>query len=62
MADACEENPEDYQKFVASWYQNALLLAIVWGIGGILENDSRIKFDEFYREVIFKVFEVRYPL
>lgn len=51
LLDACDENPEDYSKYLFGWYQYALMLAVVWGVGGILDSVSRVKFDEFYREV-----------
>lgn len=51
LNDAVEENPEEYGKFLTSWFQAAISYAVVWGIGGILDADSRAKFDEFYREV-----------
>lgn len=51
LNEACDENPEEYQKFLTSWFQAAISYAIVWGIGGILDHESRVKFDEFYREL-----------
>lgn len=42
---------EDYSKHLMLWFQAALLFAVVWGIGGILDTESRIKFDAFYKEV-----------
>lgn len=51
LNDACEENPEEYAKFLTSWFQAAISYAVVWGLGGIMSTDSRAKFDEFYREV-----------
>lgn len=53
LNDACEENPEEHAKFVTSWFQAAISYAISWGLGGILNTESRDKFDEFYREVSF---------
>lgn len=51
LNDACEENPEEYSKFVTSWFQAAISYAVMWGLSGIMSTDSRVKFDEFYREV-----------
>lgn len=51
LNDACEENPEEYSKFVTSWFQAAISYAIMWGFSGIMDTESRAKFDEFYREV-----------
>lgn len=51
LNDACEENPEEYAKFVTSWFQAAISYAVMWGLSGIMNSESRIKFDEFYREV-----------
>lgn len=51
LNDACEENQEDYAKFVTSWFQAAISYAVVWGLSGLMNTESRIKFDEFYREV-----------
>jgi dynein heavy chain, axonemal len=51
LNDACEENPDEHSKFVTSWFQAAISFAIVWGLSGIMDSDSRAKFDEFYREV-----------
>lgn len=44
-------NNEDYGKHLMLWFQAALLFAVVWGIGGILDTESRKKFDVFYKEV-----------
>lgn len=51
LNDACEENQEDYAKFVTSWFQAAISYAVVWGLSGLMNTESRTKFDEFYREV-----------
>ncbi|CAO1367416.1 unnamed protein product [Diamesa hyperborea] len=51
LNDACEENQEDYAKFVTSWFQAAISYAVVWGLSGLMNTESRIKFDEFYREI-----------
>ena len=51
MDDAIESNSEDYQKFLVSWLQAAMIYSTVWGIGGILDSKSRDKFDCFHRQV-----------
>jgi dynein heavy chain, axonemal len=51
LNEAIEENPDEYSKFLTSWFQAAISYAIVWGLSGIMDTESRIKFDEFYREV-----------
>lgn len=54
MDDAIEENSEDYAKFLFNWYQAAIIMSVVWGLGGLLDINSREAFDAFYREVIHK--------
>jgi dynein heavy chain, axonemal len=51
LNDAIEENPDEYAKFITSWFQAAISFAVIWGLSGIMNTESRIKFDEFYREV-----------
>lgn len=51
MDDAIECSPDDYQKFLLSWVQAATIISIMWGIGGILDDVSRQKFDQFHRKV-----------
>ena len=51
LNDAVDENPDEYAKFITSWFQAAISYAVVWGLSGIMNTESRIKFDEFYREV-----------
>ncbi|XP_005185418.2 dynein axonemal heavy chain 12 [Musca domestica] len=51
LHEAIEENPEDYPKYLAMYFQAAITYGIVWGIAGILDNRSREKFDKFYREL-----------
>lgn len=51
LNDACEENPEEHAKFVTSWFQAAISYSVMWGISGVMDTASRLKFDEFYREV-----------
>ena len=56
LNEAIEENPEEHSKFVTSWFQAAISYAVVWGLSGIMDIESRAKFDEFYREVSFNNF------
>lgn len=51
MDDAIEANIDDYQKFLMSWIQAAAIYSVVWGIGGILDEQSRDAFDRFHRKV-----------
>lgn len=52
LDDACAESPaEEMEKYVVSWLQAALLFATVWGVGGILDATSRLKFDYFVKSV-----------
>lgn len=52
ISDAVDSNPEDYSKFLNYWFQAALIYSIVWGIGGLLNFESRDKFDAYHREVM----------
>lgn len=45
------ENAEDREKHLISWIQASLIFSIVWGVGGILDADSRLKFDAFIKLV-----------
>ncbi|KAJ8683862.1 hypothetical protein QAD02_019654 [Eretmocerus hayati] len=48
MNDAVEDNEAiDISPYIDSWLQAAVLIGLVWGIGGTLDFDSRVKFDEF---------------
>lgn len=49
--EAIEANPDDYQKFLLSWLQAAIILGITWGLGGLLDEDSRKEFDHFHKKV-----------
>lgn len=50
--EAIEINAEDYQKFLISWMQAATMFGIAWGIGGILNEESRKRFDLFHKKVL----------
>ncbi|XP_026849759.1 dynein heavy chain 12, axonemal [Drosophila persimilis] len=51
LDEAIEENPEDYQKYIVGYFQAAILFALAWGVGGILDTASRDKFDAFLRKI-----------
>ena len=41
-----------FPKKISLWIQGLFLFSLVWGLGGTLNNDSRKKFDVFFREVL----------
>ncbi|CAG7837267.1 unnamed protein product [Allacma fusca] len=43
---------EKEQKYLRTWLTGAILFAIPWAVGGILDYDSRVKFDQFMRLLI----------
>ncbi|XP_014211752.1 dynein heavy chain 12, axonemal [Copidosoma floridanum] len=49
MDDAVEENADgtDFNQYIDFWLQAAFLLALVWGIGGTLDVESREKYNDF---------------
>lgn len=49
--EAIDTNPDDYQKFLISWLQAAIVFGIAWGMGGILNEESRKQFDNFHKKV-----------
>lgn len=51
LQDALEDNVDEYQRYLSAWYQAALLYSVSWGIGGVLDSESRAKFDVFLRSV-----------
>ncbi|XP_055378973.1 dynein axonemal heavy chain 12 [Condylostylus longicornis] len=61
MAEALDENPEEYTKYLFYWIPVALMNAVNWGIGGILDIKSREKFDEFQRSMWTNTNE-QYPM
>lgn len=54
--EACSDNADDYPKHLLTWFQAAILFAMIWGIGGILDTESRAKFDEYFRGVSAQMF------
>lgn len=51
LNDAIEENPDDYLKNLTTWFQAALILSITWGAAGVLDEKSRTRFDQYFREL-----------
>lgn len=51
MDDAIEKNADTFDKYLDSWIAPSMVYSIVWGIGGILNSESRGKFDEYFRGV-----------
>ncbi|GAB0094584.1 Dynein heavy chain [Sergentomyia squamirostris] len=49
--EACEDKSEDFTKNLSTWFQAATVMAIVWGLAGILDGASRVKFDTYFREL-----------
>lgn len=49
--EAIEINSDDFQKFLFAWLQAAIIIGITWGIGGILDDESRKQFDHFHKKV-----------
>lgn len=49
--DVIKSNADEHQKYLLSWIQAATMYAIAWGIGGILNDESRKLFDQFHRKV-----------
>lgn len=50
MDDAVLESPDDYSKNLTTWFQAALIVASVWGIGGVFDQCTRLAFDAHFRE------------
>ncbi|XP_059612585.1 dynein axonemal heavy chain 7 [Phlebotomus argentipes] len=49
--EACDDNTEEFAKNLSTWFQAATVMAIFWGLAGILDGISRAKFDGFFREI-----------
>ncbi|XP_037873641.1 dynein axonemal heavy chain 12 [Bombyx mori] len=49
LMDNAIEGEED-TKYTRTWFLASLMTAIVWGLGGILNTDSREKFDDLVKE------------
>lgn len=51
MDEGIEENPDDYEKYLQNYIQAAMLYSLTWGVGGVLDVNSRERFDGFLRKV-----------
>lgn len=51
LDEAIDANADDYQKFLVSWLQAAIIFGIAWSIGGLLNDESRKRFDQFHKKV-----------
>ncbi|KAJ9581293.1 hypothetical protein L9F63_023527, partial [Diploptera punctata] len=60
LLDEAVKQNEDI-KSIQSWIQAAFLFAGVWSFGGILDAESQVKFDEFYKN-IWKGCNESYPV
>lgn len=49
IADSTKK--EEEAKYLLSWIQAAFIYGGVWGLAGILDSESREKFDEFYKDL-----------
>ncbi|NXA07095.1 DYH3 protein, partial [Sapayoa aenigma] len=47
-----EEEESMSSQHITSWLQSLFLFALVWTLGGIIDADSRKKFDFFYRNLL----------
>ena len=46
LAD-CKEKDRD--KYLRTWLVSSVVFATVWSVGGVLDDASRAKFDEFFK-------------
>lgn len=51
MLEAIEESPDEWEKSLNVWMHTSLLLSTIWGLGGLLDDDSRKTFDAFVKQV-----------
>lgn len=58
--DALDANTDEYNKFLHSWIQAATIYGITWGLGGLLNDDSRRHFDQFHRKV--RIFHLHHKI
>lgn len=56
LVDAYSQSSEDAEKYMITWIQAATVFAQIWGVGGILDTQSRDKFDKFVKTVRKMVF------
>lgn len=52
MDEIADSSAELSAQVVSLWLQGLFVFALIWGLGGTLNNDSRKKFDVFLRELI----------
>ncbi|CAG9861035.1 unnamed protein product [Phyllotreta striolata] len=50
LDDACSALP-DAEKYYDGWLQAALIIAGMWGLGAILDANSQVKYDAYYRKL-----------
>ncbi|XP_012233843.2 dynein axonemal heavy chain 7-like [Linepithema humile] len=62
LRDACEDAADDKSKdnYFVVWAQAALILAIVWGLGGNLINDPQTRFNAFCATLLSGA-DAKYP-
>jgi len=48
IEDAIENNPKTFSQYLATWFQGAMLISMIWGAASTLDCESRHKFDAFY--------------
>ncbi|XP_039299157.1 dynein heavy chain 7, axonemal-like [Nilaparvata lugens] len=51
MTEAFKENTSEDMKHVSLWIQASFILSVIWGLAGKLDQDSREKFDIFFKEL-----------
>lgn len=52
LNEACRENDSDeINKFTRSWFQASLVTSLCWSFTGILDYNSKVRFDEFYKDI-----------
>lgn len=63
LDDACEKSTkkeEDF-KYLKQWIEATAVMSVTWGIAGILDSDSRQKFDGFLKK-LFANQNPKYPI
>lgn len=51
ITDAVKADPVTFEKYIHNWIGPTLIYSLVWGIGGILDSESKRKYDQFVKEV-----------
>ncbi|XP_063709228.1 dynein axonemal heavy chain 12-like [Culicoides brevitarsis] len=52
LIDAYEQStPEEAEKYLTTWIQAAIAFAQTWGVAGLLDANSRLKFDDFLKNM-----------